>query len=132
MGEHEQTTDRIGGDRRRSRRYPINLDLRYKVTRGRRLVEMGSGQTLDMSSDGVAFSTGHVLPVGMVAELTVEWPYSLNGYPLRLVVKGRIVRSSHTGTALRNTKHEFRLAGTRQLAALAREAMAYNEAREMR
>lgn len=131
MRDRVQNTDMIGGDRRRSRRYPIVLELRYRVTRGKRLVDMGSGQTRDMSSDGVAFTTGQLLPVGMVAELWVEWPYYLNGYPMRLVLTGRIVRASHTEAAVRTLKHEFRLAGTRQLTTLAREAFAGREAREM-
>ncbi len=128
MTDRHQNIELIGGDRRRSRRYPVSLELKYKVTRGRRLLDMGSGQTRNMSSGGIAFTTDQVLPMGMIAELWVEWPYQLNGYPMRLVVTGRVVRSTRTETAVRSMKHEFRLAGSGRLANLAREIFSGCEA----
>jgi hypothetical protein len=105
--------DRIYGDRRANRRYGLNLQLRYKVTRGKRLIEMGSGQTLDISSGGVSFSTGQLLPPGAFAELWLEWPIPLDGNALRLVMQGRIIRSETATAAVQISRHEFRLAGAR-------------------
>jgi hypothetical protein len=99
------------GDRRDSRRYQLNLELRYKVTRGRHLVEMGTGQTVDVSSGGVSFSTSQFLPPGAFAELWLEWPVALNGNALRLVMQGRVVRSEGNAAAVQISRHEFRLAG---------------------
>lgn len=127
---NDPTRDTIAGDRRRHRRYAICLNLKYKITRGKRLVDTGSGQTRNMSTGGVAFTTDQPLPVGTAAELWVEWPYSLNGFPMRLVITGRIVRATRTEAAIRTAKHEFRLAGTSQLTNMARQAFATFEARE--
>lgn len=109
--------DRIYGDRRANRRYELNLQLRYRVTRGKRLIEVGSGQTLDISSGGISFSTGQFLPPGAFAELWLEWPIPLDGNALRLVMQGRIIRSAPATAAVQLSRHEFRLSGARAAAA---------------
>jgi hypothetical protein len=98
-------------DRRINRRFALSLALRYKVTRRRRLIEMGSGRTVDISSGGAAFMTAHVLPPKAQAELWLEWPVPLNGHPLRLLMQGRVVRSNDGLAAVKISRHEFRLAG---------------------
>lgn len=115
----DQPIDLIHGDRRRDRRYTMSMDLRYKVTRGKQVLQMGTGRTLDISSGGVAFTADQPLPIGAMAELWVNWPVPLNGQPLRLVVQGRIVRNGRrgTGTAVQSVRREFRMAGGIHLAA---------------
>jgi hypothetical protein len=44
----------------------------------------------------------------------LNWPFLLEGVcPLRLVMKGRIVRSDVRGIAIQSSYHEFRTAGSR-------------------
>jgi len=114
----------IPGERRENRRYAVVLDLRYKLTRGKRVIEMGSSRTLDMSSGGISFMAREALAHGASAELWIDWPVPLNGVPLRLVVRGRIVRSAPGAAALRMTRHEFRLANARQQQGFGRPAHA--------
>ena len=46
-----------------------------------------------MSSRGIAFTADRELPVGSSIEISMRWPVALqNGWPLKIVVKGRIVR----------------------------------------
>jgi c-di-GMP-binding flagellar brake protein YcgR len=107
-GEAEKT-ESINGDRRRDRRYGIHLDLRWKLIRRRRVLETGVGQTVDLSSGGILFVSGHTLPVGLNVELAITWPVLLrNEAPMQLIVAGRIVRTSPNGTAVEMVQHEFR------------------------
>lgn len=107
----EITMDSIGGERRKDRRYTLDLELRYTVTRGKHVLQQGTGRTTDISSGGVAFSTTRPLPLRNTAELSVEWPATLNGCRLRLVIQGKVVRNDNYGAAVRILKHEFRVAG---------------------
>jgi hypothetical protein len=77
-----------------------------------------------MSSEGILFSTNQLFVRGAAAELWIEWPVPLNGHPLRLIVHGRVVRSEGQNAAVRIARHEFRLAGNRELGPLGRAAAA--------
>jgi len=108
-----QEFDTIAGDRRRDKRYELELALRWKLIRRRRLLESGEGRTLDLSSGGILFDAGRPLPAGLNVELSVTWPVMLhNVAPLQLVVYGKIVRSAGRQTAIRMVQHELRTVGT--------------------
>ncbi len=110
---HLNDIEKIAGDRRTDRRYRIQLDLRWKLIRRRKVREVGVGHTLDLSSGGILFDANRPLPSGMNVELSVSWPVLLhNVAPMQLIVSGRIVRSSGTLVALQMVQHEFRTAGT--------------------
>ncbi len=110
--EDVQYAEGIAGDRRVDRRYDIHLDLRWKLIRRRRILETGTGATLDFSSGGILFETERALPVGLNVELSIAWPVLLhNTAQLQLVVSGRIVRSHDRRTAITMTQHEFRTVG---------------------
>lgn len=99
----------IGGERRSDRRYRLNLDLRWKLIRRRRILEAGQGATVDFSSGGVLFESDRAMPVGLNVELSIAWPVLLhNVSQLQLVVVGKVVRSQGRRTAIRMTQHEFR------------------------
>src|SRR5437764_8820031 len=86
--------DEISGDRRHDQRYELKLDVRWKLIRRRRVLETGTGHTIDMSSGGILFDAGKQLPEGLNVELSITWPALLqNMAPLQLVASGRIVRS---------------------------------------
>lgn len=104
--------DQISGDRREDRRYPIELELKYKLIRRKRVLETGVGHTIDLSSGGVFFQAEHSLPTGLNAELSITWPVLLhNVAPMRLLVIGKIVRADRTRIAIRTVQHEFRTQG---------------------
>jgi hypothetical protein len=95
----------VTGDRRSSRRYSIDLPLRFKA---RRIGYAGVGKTLNISSHGIAFSGGPVWKPGTRLELSVAWPVRLRAAcALQLVIKGNVVRSDERGTALSISHHEF-------------------------
>lgn len=111
-GEKVQQIDTIGGERREDRRYDMQLDLRWKLVRRRRVIDNGVGYTLDISSGGIRFQAGRELPVGLNVELAVSWPVRLhNVAPMQLAIQGRIVRSADGWAAIRTVQHEFRTMG---------------------
>ena len=54
------------------------------------------------------------MPSGGLIELLLNWPFLLEGVcPLKLVMRGRIVRCDANGVAIKARHHEFRTAGAR-------------------
>jgi hypothetical protein len=99
----------ISGDRRSKRRYPIELPVQYKIVKNYLVMGSGTGTSLDLSSGGIAFSTGTPLKIGSYLELSISWPVLLNqSCPLKLVASGRVVRSDQHRTAISLDRYEFR------------------------
>ena len=128
--------DKIAGDRRRDKRYEIGLDVRWKLIRRRRVLDTGTGRTMDLSSSGVLIDAGRPLPAGLNMEVSITWPVLLhNVAPLQLVISGRIVRAKGTNVAVRMVQHEFRTVGVPTehrtvLAAAVRTSLAVSGDRE--
>jgi hypothetical protein len=98
-----------GWDRRASARFAIALAVRYAVRHRRRVVDTGSGRTIDISSTGLCFTADGPLRTGMALDVSVDWPVPLDGgVHLQLIVSGLVVRTSGTQTALRIERHEFK------------------------
>jgi hypothetical protein len=107
-----ESAELIAGDRRQDRRYALHLDCRWKLIRRRRVLDSGSGNTVDLSSGGLLFDAGRHLPAGLNVEISISWPVLLHSVaPLQLVISGRIVRSNGTMIAIRSVQHEFRTVG---------------------
>ena len=91
--------------RRQHRRYPISAESQY-VWKGNR----GRATTVDISSGGVFLKSEATLPVGRAIEVWIDWPALLDQrLPLRLVIRGKVLRSDARGTAVGTTHYEFRL-----------------------
>src|SRR5674476_1465861 len=104
--------DAIGGDRRQDRRYHLQLELKWKLIRRRRVLDTGTGQTVDVSSGGILFDAGRHLPEGLNIELSISWPVLLhNAAPMQLVMTGKIVRATSQNVAIQTAQHEFRTLG---------------------
>lgn len=102
------------GDPRAHRRYPVSLNVTYKLLNKGRVERVGSGQTLDVSSGGACFECADTLPAEGAIELVINWPCLLEGVcPLKLVMRGRIVRVDGRRIAVQAQQHEFRTAGVR-------------------
>jgi hypothetical protein len=99
------------GDRRSAVRFPIEQDVRYKVF-SRNTIEVGLGRTVNMSSNGVLFTTERPLALGERLEVAVNWPAQLDHKcPLKLVTTGRVVRSGTGQAAIAIERYEFRTQG---------------------
>jgi hypothetical protein len=102
-------------ERRISRRYPIEHQVRYGVPAPR--VELsGEGTTVNMSSRGVLFTTDRPLPAGSPLTLEVRWPVMLdNAQALKLVTKGKVVWCDGRRAALAFNNWEFHIRRTSKL-----------------
>ncbi len=67
-----------------------------------------------MSSGGVLVAAPHEISAGTPLELSIEWPFLLEGrVPLQLVGSGKVVRCETFGFALLLSRHQFRTAKKR-------------------
>ena len=106
MGTQQQARE---ADRRRSDRFAIERELRYRALNKRGGEEAGEGKTLNMSSAGVLFTAGQILRPGRRIELAISWPAQLNNKcALKLVARGRIVRFENGVAAMEIQQYEFR------------------------
>lgn len=95
-------------DRRLTSRFPLQQEIRYRLIHSRRVCA-GVGETLDISSKGILFTTTERLPTGAMIEIAMHWPARLNGNCLlQFVATGRVVRSNANSAALRIQRYEFR------------------------
>jgi hypothetical protein len=102
-----QKTDRRGADR-----FPIEREVRYKVLSKKSADEAGAGRTINMSSNGILFTSEHILLPGRRLELSVSWPAQLNNQtPLKLVARGRVIRFDGGQAAIEIQQYEFRTSG---------------------
>jgi hypothetical protein len=100
--------EKIQGDRRVQRRYPLELDLEFRIVDGDTVVCTGAGRTGNISSGGVLFHAGNRVPNGPHVELAVRWPAVLGNAPfLELRIYGRLVRNDSQGVALRMSRYHF-------------------------
>lgn len=100
-------------ERRASDRFPIEREVRYKILNRKTGDEVGTGRTVNMSSNGVLFTTDGFLIPGRRVELAISWPANLNNtVPLKLVARGRVVRSQDGVAAVEIQQYEFRTQAT--------------------
>ncbi|SPE41814.1 Type IV pilus assembly PilZ [Candidatus Sulfopaludibacter sp. SbA3] len=106
-------------DRRGSSRFPVREEVRYKILQHSKAQPwIGNGQTLNIGSGGILFTTEEHLPVGRSIEISVNWPARLDGTcPLKFVATGRIVRSDAFKAAVRIERYQFKTRGTSTIGA---------------
>ena len=110
--------DKGKSDRRGADRFPIEREVRYKVLNKKNADEAGSGRTVNLSSNGVLFTTEHMLLPGKRMELAISWPAQLNNKtPLKLVARGRVVRYDEGRAAMEIQQYEFRTSAAQSLTA---------------
>ncbi|HVT93881.1 MAG TPA: PilZ domain-containing protein [Bryobacteraceae bacterium] len=96
-------------DRRTAARFPIQLDVQYREMGRRSDCVRGYGVTKNIGGKGILLTSQHVLRVGARVELSMDWPFLLDGKTLlRLVLQGRVIRSENKETAVAIERHEFR------------------------
>jgi len=103
--------DKEKDDRRSADRFPIEREVRYRVLTRKTSSdgESGVGVTVNMSSNGVLFTTDRYLLPGRRLEVSISWPAQLNSkVALKLVARGRVVRSEEGRAAIEIHQYEFR------------------------
>src|SRR5262249_43070905 len=96
-------------DRRLTTRYPLSEEVSYTLLYKKAAPVSGTGRTLNIASGGILFTTETRLPPGRLVEVSINWPARLGGTcPLKMVARGRVVRSEPGKTAIRIEHYEFR------------------------
>jgi hypothetical protein len=96
-------------ERRAKKRFVMEREIRYRVLEQDKIIAVGSGKTINLSSGGVAFVVPSDLPVGSFIEVSIAWPALLeNRCPLQLIGYGRVLRSAQGTTACTLEQYEFR------------------------
>jgi hypothetical protein len=86
----------------------MELELRYTLASGK----TGTGEVLNMSTGGLLFYCGIMLPAGELITADLTWPFLLEGgQPLELRVHGMVLRSDRAGTAISISKYQIHAAG---------------------
>ena len=99
-------------ERRVNQRYPITLEVEYKVPGGNGVRQKGLGRTINISSRGVLFDVSEPLPNRCTIQLSINWPFLLDrSIPLKLRLDGEIVRVQGNRIAVRVTGHTFHTTG---------------------
>ena len=87
----------------------IQREVHYRVLSKRDGETAAAGKTVNISSSGVLFTTDHMLLPGRRLELAINWPAQLdNKCALKLVARGRVVRSDERRAAIEIHQYEFR------------------------
>lgn len=107
---HPQGTSRPEGkDRRASQRFPLQLAVRYRLIGTRTPSRWTVAQSVNISSSGILFQSDEDIPLGQGIEAFVAWPVALdNRVPLKLAVKGPVVRCEGHYAAVRFERYEFK------------------------
>jgi PilZ domain-containing protein len=97
-------------ERRAQLRFPVHVQLEYRLIKSGPLRVSGKACSIDISSKGIAFTTEAVLNPGALIELVLDWPCGADDTS-RLVLMGHIVRLSGKIVACAISRFEF---GSRQ------------------
>jgi hypothetical protein len=99
----------FGEERRAVERFPIRMNLRYRLSRKQQeTAPEASGCVVDISSAGILFSPPLRHLQDAVMMLLIDWPARPDkAPPIRLSVLGTVVRSDNRGTAVRILRHGF-------------------------
>ena len=96
-------------NRRDTDRFEIEREVRFKVLNRKAGDESGTGKTINLSSNGALFTTDRRVVPGKNVEVSISWPAQLNStIPLKLVARGRVVRSEDGSAAIEIQHSEFR------------------------
>lgn len=93
----------------------MECHVRYRLIDGGASEAFSHGKTVNMSGSGILLITDSVLPPGFLIEVEIDWPARLpNGVPVKMVVRGKVVRSEKRDVALagvRILRYAFHTAG---------------------
>ena len=95
-------------DRRSHHRYPVEVQVRYRLSDRHGTVAEGTGLTHNLSTGGICFTGSQSCARGFEAELSMDWPLrSPVSSSLQLKVTGKVVRAGPGGVAVHISRYEF-------------------------
>jgi hypothetical protein len=96
-------------DRRSTRRYPLQIPLRYRAANGPLNSAWKHGCALDMSASGIFIDIPEPIALGAKLELAMDWTGLYHAREkMRLFLVASVTRTDRRGVALRILTHRFR------------------------
>ena len=96
-------------ERRASQRFPLRLPVKYRRIGSQSISNWTTSESVNISSSGLLFTTSETIRTGQGIEAFIAWPVSLERrIPLKLVVRGFIVRTTGDQSAVCFERHEFK------------------------
>jgi hypothetical protein len=96
-------------DRRASQRFPLQLAVRYRILGSKPPAQWTVAESINISSTGILFKVSEEVEPGQGVEAYVAWPIPLdNRVPLKLAIKGPVVRCDGQQAAVRFERYEFK------------------------
>ena len=118
MGNSAASFERFYRQRSKSAFYPLTLAFTYAAYREGRVIQRGTGETMEMSSFAVRAKFAEAIPAEVTdLRLSIAWPATLgDGTNLQFVIEGR---PSWEGARMevRFWRYEFRTAPRRPVPA---------------
>ena len=94
-------------ERRFKFRYTLDLSVRFRSSVAGSVI-CGDGLAVNVSSGGVLVACHHEISVGALMELSIEWPFLLDGRtPIQLIARCRVLRRGAYHFAAKFERHEF-------------------------
>ena len=104
-----QCHQRVTHDRRSHRRYPVSVELEYRLFLPEGHVQVGRGRTINLSNGGVLFEAERSVPVNMPIDLSIFWPMRTGDQAqVELHAKGKTVRAQDLQVAVKFDRSRFR------------------------
>jgi hypothetical protein len=92
----------------------MDREVRFRVLERKGSEPFQLGKTINMSSNGVLFSTDQFLNPGRYLEISINWPAQLDSkVALKLMARGRVVRTDQNIAAVQIHNYEFRTQATK-------------------
>ena len=96
-------------DRRTYRRYPLSIDIEYRLSSPERITQVGRGTVVNLSNDGILFEAEDAIPMDTLIELSIPWPALRQpAVQLSLHVIGKTVRVENRRVAVQINRAVFR------------------------
>ena len=96
-------------ERRRTRRYAIEQEVRYCVSYREQISQKGAGRLINISLSGILFKSERPIFPGAPLTVVMNCAGLLDQTPpTELMIQGRVVRSNEKGTASTIDRYEFR------------------------
>ena len=98
----------VAVERRRARRYHLDVDVQYMALEAGHLLRVGAGHACNMSTSGLLIRTAAPLPRDCTIVTALRWPANrARRSSLLLVVFGRPIRTTGDQVAITVSHHEF-------------------------
>lgn len=102
----------LTAERRTAQRFPLKRPLVFRLRSRQSTGPDHEGETVNMSSTGLLFTTNCSLRPGERLRIAMSWPAQLEQrWPMKMVLVGEVVRCHNGMAAVKIGQYEFKTTG---------------------